>query len=214
MNRRELAGVGFGVLLTVVGLFAVAAPGLFAGISVSYTVVIFIGVVAALLGISAVTDRLKSGKEADLPEVEGRMTVPAPGEAFDARVAGLPRRRTRGSKPDRARLRQRLEAAAIAAQTRAGLPREIAERRLVKGTWTDDTTAAAFFRGGAPSGVVRAQLLARRESAFAERARAAAREVARVVETGDVPPITEEERAELDHGILAGERGATEVTTA
>lgn len=211
MIRRELAGVGFGALVTVAGLIAVVAPELFAGISVSYTVVILVGVIAALLGVSAATDRFTPGKEADLPEVEERTTMPAPGDAFDARVAGLPRRRTRGSKPDRARLRQRLEAAAIAAQTRAGLPRELAERRLIRGTWTNDPTATAFFRGGDPSGVARARLLARRESAFAERARAAAREVARVVETGDVPPITEEERAELDQ---ARERDETGVTTA
>lgn len=192
----------FGAAIAIAGLVVAVAPELLSGFSASYPAVILIGIVAAVLGVSTITDRFEGGMQADLPEIEGRASVPAPGDGFDERVAGLPRRYTRGSKPDRTRIRQRLEAAAVAAQVRAGLPVELAERRLVTGTWTRNDSAARFFHGGAPSPSGRVSTLLRGEAPFARRAQAAARAVVEIVETGDVPPITDDERDALERGTL------------
>lgn len=199
MTRRPNPGSALlGAGLAITGIAAVLAPDLVADLPGTYLAVLAAGGVALLVGLGAAADPPVGRTAADLPEVEARLTVPAPGDGFDADLAGLPARRTRGSQPTRERIRARLEAAAIAALVREGLDRETARARLVDGSWTDDPRAAAFFRGDPPSVRERVGRYAGGEAPFARRARATARVVAGRLRDGaaasgvDGPALTDD----------------------
>jgi hypothetical protein len=184
--RLPLAIVGAGLALA--GLATVLAPALGPDLPETYLTVLLVGGLALLAGLGASATLPVGRTAADLPAVERRLTVPAPGDEFDQDVAGLPARRTRGSEPTRRLLRDRLEAAATAALVREGLDRETARSRLVDGSWTDDPRAAAFFRGDSPSTRERVGRFAGGASPFARRARATARVVARRLDAGGSTP--------------------------
>lgn len=180
MSRRPRLGAAvLGAGLAIGGIAAVLAPAVAFDLPETYLAVLAAGGLALLAGLGASARPPVGRTAAALPEVENRLTVPVPGDAFDADLADLPPRRTRGSEPTRRLLRDRLEAAATAALVREGLDREEARARLRDGSWTDDPRAAAFFRGDPPTTRERVRRYAAGESPFAGRARAAAVAVAR-----------------------------------
>lgn len=130
-----------------------------------------IALLGLLVGAYGLLERTRrSPTTATLPNRSERATVDAPGDAFDrALEAASPR----DGSEDRAAIRNRLETAAVAVLADAdGCSREAARRRLERGDWTDDESAAAVFADDVrPSASVRERLrrLVVGESAFEQR---------------------------------------------
>ncbi|WP_435195930.1 DUF7269 family protein [Natronomonas sp. EA1] len=141
--------VTLGALAAVGGLAVVVRPSLAGTVSPTYLLVAGLGVFAVLTGVGAARARLESERlRADLPAVEERRTVPAPGAAFDDLLARLSRADGRTAAELRATVRERLETTAVNVLVHEGHSRERAHAMLETGEWTDDPMAAAFFAEG------------------------------------------------------------------
>lgn len=176
MSGRVLL-VALGAATAVAGLAVALRPSLATGISPTYIVVTLVGLLALAQAVGAGLARLRGERrQAVLPEVERRRPFPAPGGAFDERLASLPRWPGRTS--DRQRMTVRSELRELAEETLVwygGFTPEEATERIEAGTWTDDPRAAWVLAPGASRAVplaarVRDALGA--EYAFGRRARA------------------------------------------
>ncbi|WP_135365471.1 DUF7269 family protein [Halosimplex halophilum] len=158
---------GLGVLATLLGALAVAAPAAVAETAPLSALVdaaaavgprdLFVAGSAAvglsllraavgsreseLVGGSPAASRRFAAVLADEPETatapEGTLAASELDESVERAVAGD--ERARGAVEDR------LRRLAVARLTRAGRDREAADRAVAEGTWTDDRTAAAFL---------------------------------------------------------------------
>jgi len=176
-----------GVILGVVGLIGVLAPGTIAGIPGGSVALVFVGAAILLQGIRVVDVRRRNRpEELETPDAEVQMELPTPGDDIDAALRYLETER-RFDRERRRRIRDRLYAAAVeAVERRRGCSTEAAKRAVESGTWTDDPLAASFFTtvetGGTLIDEIRYAL--RNESSFGRRARAAADAVHRVAVEG------------------------------
>jgi uncharacterized repeat protein (TIGR01451 family) len=151
MSRQRTIWVVVGVLAAAVGLVFVFVPRLAGGLTTSQTLITLLGLLALLQGVRAVNSRRgEKRRETDPPDPEIRAGVETPDDDFDRALA------TRSPT-----VRDRLETAAHAVMTHHDdLSETEARDRLDRGTWTDDTLAAAFFspeidpRGGFESGSI------------------------------------------------------------
>ncbi|GGL63533.1 DUF7269 family protein [Halocalculus aciditolerans] len=145
MARRVTLAVG--VLVVAVGVAGTLAPAVVAGVPLSASFIVAVGVFAALAALRAGSRRRKI--EVDYADLPG--DGPAPEAARPPRALGEdvvedletvshPRRRAQ-----RDQLRTRLREDAVAALVARGNSREDARAAVDSGAWTDDTLAAAFF---------------------------------------------------------------------
>lgn len=176
-----------GVILGVVGLIGVLAPGTVAGIPGGSVALVFVGVAILLQGIRVVDVRRRNRPdELETPDAEVQMELPTPGDDIDADLRYLETER-RFDRERRRRIRERLYAAAVeAVERRRGCSTEEAKRAVERGTWTTDPLAAAFFTNVETDGSLTDELryALRNESSFGRRARAAADAVHRVAVEG------------------------------
>lgn len=148
MLRRFL--LLFGLLFAAIGFAITAEPGLAALIGFPPLPTIAIAGLAAAFALAEGTARRhtdfrdESDDEDRNETLEPRVEAPRPGEDIDARLregAGI-----RNAGAGSAQFSDRLRAVTVRALADArGLAPEEAQRQLDEGTWTDDTTAAAFF---------------------------------------------------------------------
>lgn len=154
MNRRL---VGFGLSgVVVVGLLTLFGESLAAvvpadaaadALGSDYLVVAAAGGLGAILSAALVlSGRPGNVDEATTPNPERAVSVPVPGDGFDAamtdRTALLP---VVGS-VDRSALRDRLRTAAVVRLMRTeNCSRTEAKRRIDRGTWTGDPAARLFL---------------------------------------------------------------------
>lgn len=164
MRWRSIAGIA----AVVLGLLALVDRSLAAAIALDETLLILVGVLAAVQGLRYANRRRHAEQVAvDVGEPETRYRAPHPGEALDdefARAAGW----SRFEKPRRRKVRVRLRrTAAETLALRESLERDVAAARVEAGDWTDDPIAAAFLAAD-PTVPVRARLRSylRRESPF------------------------------------------------
>lgn len=140
-----------GLAVFAVGLLTVVDPGTGERLPVEsavralgsdYVVVAVVGLLA--VGLSALVGaarRLRGVDEATPPVVEGVQSATYPGESVDRSSGRL--RRLIGGGPVEEDRRERLRAAATRATMRAdGRSRDVAERRVAEGDWTDDPVAS------------------------------------------------------------------------
>lgn len=140
-----------GLAVSAVGLLAVVDPEtgdrlpvepVVRALGSDYVVVAVVGLLA--VGLSALVvgaRRLRGVDEAIPPVVEGVQSATYPGESVD-RSSGRLRRLTGGGPAEDDR-RERLRAVATRATMRAnGCSRDVAERRVAEGDWTDDPVAS------------------------------------------------------------------------
>jgi hypothetical protein len=147
VNGRGLLAAG-GALAVLAGVAVVVEPGLMAliGLRTDRLVVTVLALLALLQGLLAVTGRLTGERRAAaLPEVERRFRAEVPGGAFDDRLEALPALQVKRRDEERAAVRERLSALAVAVLVRRGLDEATARCHLETGTWTDDERAASFF---------------------------------------------------------------------
>ena len=143
MNRRTLALVA-GLCALAVGVGVALVPGLL-GLEFDRAVVTALGVVVLILAVPRMLGRQETElDEARTPDPEHRVPTPPPGE--DLRDA-LGEFFMAGRLPYNQAVRG-LRAAAVEVLVQyEGLSEAEAERRVEAGTWTDDTTAAAYLAG-------------------------------------------------------------------
>ncbi|WP_348612589.1 DUF7269 family protein [Halobaculum rarum] len=145
-----------GLAVFAVGLLAVVDPetgerlpveSAVRALGSDYVVVAAVGLLA--MGLSALVvgaRRLRGVDEATPPVVEGVQSATYPGESVD-RSPGRLRRLMGGGAAEDDR-RERLRAAATRATMRAdGCSRDVAERRVAEGDWTDDPVASRTLSG-------------------------------------------------------------------
>jgi hypothetical protein len=139
-----------GAVLGLAGLVALAVPSLTTSLPVDEDVVLLLGIVLLLGAFGEIQRRRGTELEyADTPETERVVDLPTPGDDVDRRLDRMTL--TRFNELERQRLREDVREAALATiQRRDGCSREVAERALREGTWTDDPFAAAFFTRRAP----------------------------------------------------------------
>lgn len=131
MNRLGLAVVAVGV--TLAGVAVLLEPGLAAGVSSDYLLVIGIGGAMILVGLSrAYRARRRRRNPVALGHPESLAEYPTPGDALDGRWDDY---------------RMRSVAVQILRRSRGCTGAE-ARRMLDRGTWTGDETAAAYFTAG------------------------------------------------------------------
>lgn len=185
--RRRIA-TGLGVLLAVLGLVALAVPGLTAPLPVGDLAVSLLG---GVLLAGAIREfqrrRATDAAVAETGDYETAIELPTPGDAFDRRLRRIAW--VRGDRLERERVRNAIEDAAIdAIRRRWGCSRTEAERAVEAGSWTDDPFAAAFLTRDrpavSPAALVRERL--RTEPAFRHRAGRAVAAIDRLLEGEDV----------------------------
>jgi hypothetical protein len=182
VTRRVTAALG--ALLALLGLVALAAPGLLTGLPANQGIVSLLGVVLLLGALREVQRRRSNDRAyAETPDTEETIDLPTPGDDFDRRFDALGMTRYRVG--ERERIRE--EVSDVAAETvvrRRGLSPEDARRRLDEGTWTDDPYAAALFTGRPPAvgRLPKAREILRSEPAFKTRTRRAVDELAGLAE--------------------------------
>jgi len=170
MSRNVTATLG--VLLGVVGIAALAVPGITAPLPTGEAFVILIGLVLILGAVVQAQRRRHTEIEyAETPDAELSIELPTPGDDLDRRLDRL--RLTRFNEAERHRIRDEIRdvAAETIRRRERGSP-EAAERALDEGTWTADPFAAAFFTGRVPEAPTTDRLreLFDRESPFKRRA--------------------------------------------
>ncbi|WP_415380598.1 hypothetical protein [Halosimplex sp. TS25] len=185
MSGRITATLG--ALLGVVGLVAIAAPGITTPLPAGDGVVVAVGAVL-LLGALGQIQRRRTTEPgyAETADAELAVDLPTPGDDLDRRLDRLAL--TRFNEAERHRLREEVGEVAVATlQRRERCSAEEAERALSEGTWTDDPFAAAFFTGRAPEADAtdRVRELLHRESPFKRRAIRAIGEIERLLEGED-----------------------------
>lgn len=159
MRRALLATVGglvlaAGVVLTGDGSTGLLEPVVRA-LGNDYLLVATLGGVAAVVAAAAVVSgRSATLEQAEVPDPELPVSVPAAGDGFDERVDDWRFRAPVVGADRREAVRRRLRRAAVGVVQRTdGCPRERARDRVESGDWTDDDAAAAFL-AEAESGVV------------------------------------------------------------
>lgn len=167
MNYRRLALL-VGVATLGVGLIASLAPGLVA-VSLDRTLVSGIGVVILVQALRVVQTRRHGDlEEATTPDPELPIRTSAPGTDLERVLEQF--LDTQRVSYRRAHVRTGLRSAAVAVLTQyEGYSEADAKAAVAAGTWTDDSSAAAFLRDGStPAQSVRTRLrnLVRRESTF------------------------------------------------
>ncbi|ELZ30494.1 hypothetical protein C475_00080 [Halosimplex carlsbadense 2-9-1] len=197
MSRSVTATLG--VLLGVVGLAALAVPGITTPLPTGESFVLIVGLVLLLGALAQVQRRRHTELEyAETPDAELAVDLPTPGDDLDRRLGRL--QLTRFNEGERHRIRD--EISRVATETIRRRERgsaEAAERALDEGTWTDDPFAAAFLTGRVPQAPTTDRLreLFNRESPFKRRAVRAIDAVERLLET-DEPGGAEGRRAADD----------------
>lgn len=195
MNARAVLAAA-GAAAALAGVAVAIEPSLASGIVLQADrgVVLALAALALLQGLAAVAGRVTgSGRAAEPDTVEDRFPATIPGEEFDALLADLPELSVQRRDEERAAIRDRLEALAVAVLVGRGLDEATARRRLEDGTWTADERAATFFMPAAD----RELSLGRRlrdafgsDLAFTRRARRTVTAIAAHAE-GEVPPPDE-----------------------
>lgn len=184
--RRQIAA-GLGVLLAVLGLAALAVPGLTAPLPVGDVAVSLLG---GILLVGAVRElQRRRTTELDFAATDDHETtieLPTPGDAFDRRLRRIAW--VRGDRLERERVRDSVRDAAIdAIRRRRGCSRAEAERLIETGSWTDDPFAAAFLARErpdvSPTALLRERL--RTKPTFRHRAGRAVAAVDRLLEGPD-----------------------------
>lgn len=191
MNRRRL-------LLGVAGSLAVGAvslaSGALAGVVPVEALVALLGndylFVAAIAGGALLLALLLAGQnsgasQVEVPDPEGTVTVPAPGDEFAATVDSWWLAVPFVSEADRRAVRERLRAAAVGAvaRTQNCSPTRAADR-VREGTWTDDDCAASFLAVDESRGGEWLTALGRGQTPFAYRARRTADAIAALDDPG------------------------------
>lgn len=170
MSRSLTAAVG--ALLGIVGLVAIAVPGLTAPLPTGDAFVLVVGIVLILGAIGQIQRRRRTElRYAETPDAELAVDLPTPGDDLDRRLERL--RLTRFNEAQRHRLRDEIgDVAVTTIERRERCSRAAAKDALDDGTWTDDPFAAAFFTGLAPeaSAGARVREILNRESPFKRRA--------------------------------------------
>lgn len=184
--RRDLTAA-LGTVLGVVGLAAVAVPGIATPLPTGEAFVVVVGAVLVLGALGQAQRRRRTELEyAETPDAELAVDLPTPGDDVDRRLSRLTL--TRFNEAERYRLREEFgDVAAATIQRRERCSADEAERALREGTWTDDPFAAAFFTGSAPeaSATERVRELLHRETPFKRRAVRAIEAVERLLEGED-----------------------------
>ncbi|WP_436909151.1 DUF7269 family protein [Halosimplex marinum] len=185
MSRSVTATVG--ALLGVVGIAALAAPGITAPLPTGEPFVLLVGLVLILGAVAQVQRRRHTDPEyAETPDAELAVELPTPGDDLDRRLGRL--RLTRFNEAERHRVRDEIgDVAAETIRRRERCSEEAARRALDEGTWTDDPFAAAFFTGRVPEAPTTDRLreLFDRESPFKRRAVRAVDALERLLEPDD-----------------------------
>lgn len=134
-----------GAAVAVLGLAALAWPGLATPLPASETVVVIVGGLLVLGAVSQFQRRRHAEIErADTPDVEASIDLPTPGDEFDRRLNALPA--MRHARSEREHLRDAVGDAAVETiRRRERCSREEAAAILREGDWTDDPVAASFF---------------------------------------------------------------------
>lgn len=147
MNARSVLAAG-GAAAALAGVAVAVEPSLAGGLVLQADrgVVLALAALALLQGLAAVAGRVAgSGRAAAPDDVESRFPATVPGDEFDALLADLPQLSVQRRDEERAAIRERLEALAVAVLIGRGLDEATARRRLRDGTWTADERAATFF---------------------------------------------------------------------
>lgn len=185
MSRSVTATLG--VLLGVIGLAAIAIPGITTPLPTGDTIVLLVGGVLLLGALGQVQRRRHTEQTyAETPDAELAVDLPTPGDDLDRRLNRL--KLTRFNEAARHRLRDDVGDVAVETiQRRERCSAEAAEESLSEGTWTDDPFAAAFFTGLAPraSASDRVRELLHADSPFKRRAVRAIDAVERLLEGDD-----------------------------
>lgn len=111
-----------------------------------YVVVAVVGLLSiGLAALFVATRHVRGVDEATPPVVEGVQSASYPGTEFDRAAASSG---VSWSETDDEDCRPRLREAAIrVTMRRDGCSRGVAERRVARGEWTDDSVAAGYLRG-------------------------------------------------------------------
>lgn len=147
MNRRRVASV-VGVLALGLGVLVSVTPGV-VPVSVDDLLISTIGVLALVQAMRVIQTRRHGDlDEAEMPDPERPIATPSPGDDLEAVLDQFLGRRRLFYR--RTRVREGLEAVAIAVLTRyGGYAEPEARERLETGRWTDDVHAASFLGGEA-----------------------------------------------------------------
>ena len=185
MSRSVTAVLG--ALLGIIGLVAIAVPGLTTPLPTGDAFVLLVGVVLVLGAVGQIQRRRTTElRYAETPDAELAVDLPTPGDDLDRRLDRL--RLTRFNEAQRHRLRDELgDVAVTTIQRRERCSPAEATEALEAGTWTDDPFAAAFFTGLAPDvgASARVRELLHRESPFKRRAIRAIEAIERLQEGED-----------------------------
>jgi len=187
MSTSRLLTV-LGVLLGVVGLVGVIAPGSITGIPGSSVALVLVGFAIIIQGLRVVNLRRQDRPdELETPDAEVQLELPTPGDDLDADLRYLAEER-RFDRERRRRLRTRLYEAAVEAVARQhGCSTEEAQEMVDQGTWTDDPRAAAFFTNIQENGTLSDEIryVIRNESSYIRRARHASDAINRLAVSGE-----------------------------
>ena len=182
MNVRLSAVVG--VALGVLGIAALAAPGLTTGLPTDDALVTVLGAVLVLGGFREVQRRRSTDPSyAETADTEQAIELPTPGADFDDRLAAFSAQLYNAAERDR--LRSQLADVAVATlRRRFDYAADEARAALDDRTWTDDPVAAALFSGTEPGDgpLDRVRSMFRPDAAFTRRARHAVDELYRIAE--------------------------------
>jgi hypothetical protein len=173
-----------GVLFGVVGIAALAVPGLTAVLPTDDLAVALLGGVLVLGGLRELYRRRNTERTyAETDETERAIELPTPGEDFDERLDRLSTIVYQAN--ERQQLREEVGRAAVATlQRRFEYTEGEANEAIRAGTWTDDPFAASFLNGRPPA-VGRAERVrefVRSGTVFQQRARRAVDEIYRLAE--------------------------------
>lgn len=147
---KSLRRIGLAIALGVlaIGFAFLAAPGIIPALPLQYVMVSLLGFVALIQGGWIVRKAWRETTDQHLPpDFERSMATPTPGADLDRMLYELEHLR-QGTTEYRERIRNRLVEAAIdVIRQRDDCSREAAIEQLEEGSWTDDSVAAAYFRG-------------------------------------------------------------------
>lgn len=144
MNVR-LSGI-LGAIAVIIGLLFIVQREFAAALSLEWTLVLFIAIVAGIQALRFVQERRHTPLEAtETGDPERRYEAPTPGDDADESLS-LASGWSRRGRRSRAQLRERVAEAAIAAIVdTTGCTREEAIEKIEQGEWTDDPVAAWFL---------------------------------------------------------------------
>lgn len=156
MNIKDTI-VGLGIAIAIAGIAMVVDPGLAAFVPGPRLFVVLAGVGILFQGIRIARMRRKTKlPEAETPNYEASLRVPTPGDDVDetlAKTRVVSFGDTRGKSAAQSEAYQELRAVAIQTIShRRGCSEADAAEMLEEGTWTEDPSAAAFFKPQGESG--------------------------------------------------------------